>query len=118
MRTLRIALLTTLLTLAAMAEPTHNRPNSLGVSEVYSNPYSYLLALPIEGTAVDGGVSIRFWPFGTPQLYDETVYFCKVGDEFDGKRGVLIIVYETRAHRLHQGIACHNLISVFEVNGQ
>jgi len=91
-----------------------NRRNSLGISEVYNNSNTYLLALPIAGQEVEGGYNIRFWPYNTPSLYDETVFFCDIGDKFDGKTGPLVIVYETRAHQAHSGIGCHELRAVFQ----
>jgi hypothetical protein len=101
------------------AEPINNRPNSLGVTESYQNPNTYLLALPVDATVLDGGkyIAIRFEPFYTAALYDETVLFCDGNsvDQFQGKSGVLIITYETRAHQMYKGIACHHLIAVFEV---
>ena len=100
----------------AHGSTTKARPNSLGVEEVFYNPYAYLLALPVDGTVMDGVSSIRFKPYGTPELYDESILFCgEVTKEFDGKQGVLVIVYEKVGHRLHEGLACHELESVFEV---
>lgn len=117
MRILKIALVTSLLALASLVsgEPTANRKNSLGVTEVYHNPYTYLVAIPIDGHEIDGGYNIRFWPFSTPLLYDETVFFCSIGSKFDDKTGPLVIVYETRAHHMHDGIGCHELKAVLEL---
>lgn len=95
-----------------------NRPNSLGISETYTNPNSYLMAVPLEATALEDGkyFNIRFAPYNTYALYDESVLFCgDVTPKFEGKNGVLVITYETRAHSMYKGIACHELVSVFEV---
>ena len=52
------------------ASTTKSRPNNLGLSQVYTNNNAYLLALPVEGTSLDGGnfTSIRFEPYNTPSL--------------------------------------------------
>jgi len=95
-----------------------NRPNSLGVLEIYQNPYAYLLALPIDGQILDGKfTNVRFWPYGTPTLYDESFLFCgDVADQFINKP--MVIIYEKQAHRMYQGISCHELLSAIplEVN--
>ena len=99
-----------------------NRANTLGIGEVYTNPNRYLLASIIEGAIIRGNTdsdhytNIRFQPYNTMSLYDETILFC--GDQsawFNGKRGPVVVTYETRAHKMFKGIACHELDSVFEV---
>jgi hypothetical protein len=98
------------------AEPSQNRKNSLGVLQTWDNPYTYLLALPIEGKEVEGGFTVRFWDFGMPAMIDHTVFFCDArADKFDGKKGVLVMVYETQAHHKTAGIGCHDLKYVGEV---
>jgi|ERR1017187_4782858 hypothetical protein len=93
-------------------------PNSLGVNETYQNPNSYLLALPLDSQILDGRfTNIRFKPYATPVLFDETVLFCgDVIEMFEGKQGTVIVTYRTRAAGRYQGVGCHNLISVFEVH--
>ena len=87
-----------------------NRPNSLGVLETYQNPYAYLLALPIDGQVLDGQfTNIRFWPYGTPSLYDESILFCgDVSNQFTNKP--MVVTYEKQAHHMYQGIPCHELL--------
>lgn len=99
-----------------------NRPNSLGVNEVYTNPNVYLFASIAEGNLLRGTgetdhyTNIRFQPYNTMSLYTETVLFCgNQAEQFSGKTGALLITYQRRSHRLFQGIACHDLESVFEV---
>ena len=102
-------------------EPRVNRPNSLGVSEVYQNSNVYLFGQPIDGQILeyeeDHATNVRFQPYNTPALYDESVLFCgMVADFFQGKRGPVVVTYDKIAHRRFNGIACHELISVFEVH--
>lgn len=94
------------------------RPNILGVTEVMANPNTYLLAVPIEATALEGGkyYTIRFAPYNTYSLFDESVLFCgDVIPQFKGKNGVLVLTFTTRASTMFKGVGCHELISVFEV---
>jgi len=99
------------------AMPTKDRPNSIGADVIYTNPYSYRLVLPIDGQVWEGKyTSIRFWPYGTPELYDESLLFCgDVSSTFNGRKGVLVLTFRTQASHLYKGVACHELISVFEV---
>lgn len=112
-------LVTALLIGTGHASTTKARPNSLGVDQVYENNNAYLLALPIDGTNLEGNSLIRFRPYNTPALYDETVLFCgSVNDYFhnaDGTHmsGVLVIVYDKVGHRMYRGLACHDMIHVF-----
>ena len=103
-------------------ETAKNRQNSLDVNEVYTNPNTYLFGAIVDGAIIRGDrdgefyTSIRVQPYHTAALYDENVLFCgNVGDEFNGKSRVVVLTYETRAHTLFKGIACHELTSVFEV---
>ena len=97
-----------------------NRPNSLGISEIYTNTNEYLFAQPIDGQILeseeDRATNVRFQPYNTPALYDESVLFCgQVADFFQGKTGPLVVTYDRIAHRRFHGVACHDLISVFSV---
>lgn len=100
------------------AETTQKQRDPLENFEIQVNPYTYLLALPIEGQILDDKyTNIRFWPYGAPELFDETVLFCgDVTPAFDGKHGPLIITYRIQGSKLYKGLACHELLSVFEVN--
>lgn len=96
----------------------NNRPNSIGITESYSNPNTYVMGVPLEATPLDGGkyFSIRISPYNTYSLYDESYVFCgDVLPKFEGKNGVIVLTFETRAHTMYKGLACHELVSVFEV---
>jgi hypothetical protein len=108
--------------LSHCATTTKNRPNSLGVEEVYTNPNVYLFGSIAEGSLLRGQseadhyTNIRFQPYNTMSLYTETVLFCgNQAEQFNGKTGALLVTYEKRAHRMFRGVACHELESVFEV---
>jgi hypothetical protein len=121
-----VAAIITVLSLIAMlcfcmialghAETTKARPNSLGVPQYIINPYTYLLGLPVDGQILEGKyTNIRFWPYGTPSLFDQSVLFCgDVASQFT-KTGPVVVTYRTQASQMYKGIACHDLKSVFEV---
>jgi hypothetical protein len=98
-----------------------NRANSLGVTEVYTNPNIYLFGVLTDGAILAGDhddlyTNVRIQPYATMSLYDESILLC--GNEagsFKGKHGPLLLTYHRIASRAFKGIACHDLISVFEV---
>ena len=99
------------------ASTTQPRPNTLGAPNQMYNPFSYLIALPIDGQILEGKyTNIRFAPYAAPNLYDETLLFCgDVTGMFDGKQGVVAITYRTQASRAYRGIGCHELLSIFQI---
>jgi len=106
-------------TVVATAHTEKNRPNSLGVEESYQNPNIYLFAEPLDGKIMDSVTNIRFQPYATPALYDESILFCgNVAGDFEGKRGPMVVTYRRAADRIYKGLACHDLISVFEVKSE
>jgi hypothetical protein len=93
------------------------RPNSLeAINQIY-NPYTYLLALPIDGQILNERyTNIRFAPYAAPDLYDQSILFCgDVTPMFNGKTGVVAITYRIQSSKMYQGISCHELLSVFQV---
>lgn len=99
------------------ATTTNKHRDPLENFDASYNPYMYLLALPIDGQILEGRyTNIRFWPYGTPTTYDESIMFC--GDVtlvFNGKVGVVVIAYRAQGSRMYKGLACHELLNVFEV---
>jgi hypothetical protein len=102
-----------------------NRPNSLGLEQVYTNNNAYLFGIPVDGTMIDGDhyTNIRFQPYNTMDLYTETVLFCgdvrsAFGNAYTGEpyKGPMVITYDKIAHHMYQGIGCHDMVSVFEVH--
>jgi hypothetical protein len=103
----------------AYADPTTKaRPNSIGISEIYQNPNTYLIAEPVEVTFMRDEkeriyTNIRFLPLNTAAYFDESILFCGVVDEL--KRLPMAVIYTTRASRMYKGIACHEFVSAYEV---
>lgn len=115
-------ILSTLIFLALLSAIAHGstqsaRPNTLGAPQTVNNPWTYLLALPVDGQIFEGKyTNIRLAPYGAPDLYDQSILFCgNIAYEFNGKTGVVVVVYRTQGSRLYRGTACHELLSVFEV---
>lgn len=103
----------------AHGSTTKLRPNSLGVEQTYTNPNVYLFAVPIDGQVIEEHfTSIRFQPYGTMELYDESVLFCgDVTAVFSSKSGPMVVTYERVAHHMFRGVACHDIVgAVFEVH--
>ena len=110
----------------AVASPKQPRPNTFGSIIAGDNPNIYLLASLACGTENSCGymkddkgriyTNLRFHPYNTPMLYDESVLFCgDVGDAFREKPNVFVVTYRRQATLNYQGIGCHELTSVFFV---
>lgn len=124
---LYIALWITLVAYAANATPSkQNRPNSLGIEQLYENPNIYLFAVPACGSQDNCSIlkdekgrkytNLKFQPYNTMSLFEEPVLFCgDVSDQFAGKRGAMVVTYRRQATLNYRGIGCHDLDSVFEV---
>jgi hypothetical protein len=102
----------------AHGSTTKARPNTLGVSEVYQNPNTYLIAEPVEVTFMRDEkeriyTNVRFQPLNTAAYFDESVLFCGVVEDF--KHLPMAVTYLTRAGRMYKGIACHEFVSAYEV---
>lgn len=97
------------------------RGNSLGVVTYQTNPFTYLEGVVTDVAIVDNAVNLRFQPRGTYGLFTQEVLLCdtkSVIEKFHGKGNVVVVTYETRAHRTVQGIGCHDLAVVDSVGGQ
>ena len=92
--------------------------NSLGVIQYQSNPLTYFEGSLVSGAVIDRGVNLRFQPRGVYSLFTQEILLCdydNVTEKFEGKRGLLVLTYETVAHRSIEGIGCHRLVGVDEV---
>ena len=95
--------------------------NSLGVLQYQSNPYTYFEGSIVSGAVIEPGVNLRFQPRGTYGLFTQEILFCdydSVAEKFAGKKGLLVLSYETVAHRTIQGIGCHRLVGVDKVQDE
>jgi hypothetical protein len=115
-----LALFTLSILLACLCGFSHaavskKHDNSLGVVQYQTNPYTYFEGALISGAIIEPGVNLRFQPRGTYGLFSQEILFCNydsVAEKFSGKSGLLVLTYETVAHRTIQGIGCHDLRTV------
>jgi hypothetical protein len=93
--------------------------NSLGVVMQQTRPFTYLEGHVSNFSNVGPGVNVRIQPRGMYSLYDESILFCDFGNVAANfqriKSGILVLTYETVAHRTIEGIGCHTLVHVDEV---
>ena len=118
-----IILALTFLTIAAVliatghAETTKPRPNTLGVLQEVTNPWTYIMGLPIDGQVLEGKyTNVRIVPYAAPGLFDESILFCGDVSEAFRHAGVVVVTYRTQASRLYRGVACHTLLDIHEVS--
>lgn len=98
----------------AHSSTTQPRPNSLGLSQSYENPYVYMVGTVTHVDAFSNVTNVTFQPFGASVLDTETILFC--GDlinEFDGR--MYIVAYRQRARRAYRGVACHEIYKVISI---
>lgn len=97
---------------------TKKHDNSLGVIQYQTNPFTYIEASITNVSLVGTGVNLRLQPRGVYSLFTQEILLCNydnVAEKFAGKRGLMVLTYETVAHRSIEGIGCHDLRSVDEV---
>ena len=98
---------------------TKHHDNGLGVVMRQTNPYTYIEGHVADFSLVGPGVNMRIQPRGMYSLFDENILFCdydNVAINFEhAKSGVLVLTYETVAHRTIEGVGCHTLVHVDEV---
>ena len=100
--------------------PRHN--NGLGVVISQDNIYMYNMGLVTDGAILSNErgedfTSITFLPFGSPMLDTEQVMLCdNLADELNKHgRKVIVLTYERQAHQTYQGVGCHQVLAIFDV---
>lgn len=117
-----IALVLTLNLLGHCAT-TSSKKNAFGTMSYEQNPLMYLAgSLSQSGDAVsqvEGNLNLRINPLGTYMLYDESILFCgRPIDKFQGIEEPFVLTYERVAHRMVDGVGCHELIRVDHLVGK
>lgn len=113
-----LAVLTIGLTGFAHGAVSKKHDNSLGVVQYQTNPFTYVEGSISNVSLVGTGVNLRLQPRDVYSLFTQEILLCdydNVAEKFAGKRGLMVLTYETVAHRSIEGIGCHNLRSVDEV---
>ena len=119
-------ILTVLLSLTAHGEQPSGRrhDNSLGVVIEYTNPFMYNFGKIVDASIVRTknrtATNLRFQPYGTFELYTEQVLLCGLPsqDLINKAGGPIVLTYRRQAHEAVDGVACHDLESVFSVGKQ
>lgn len=91
--------------------------NSLGAVISYDNPLTYKEGSVSAATYVkDNALVVRIQPRGTFSLFTEDILLCPgAADKLSTKHNPLVLVYETQAHRVVEGVGCHELKFVDEI---
>ena len=98
----------------AHGSATSPRPNSLGLSQSYENPYVYMVGTVTHVDAFSNVTNVTFQPFGASLLDTETILFCgNLVNEFDG--GMYIVAYRQQARRTYRGVACHEIYKIIQI---
>ena len=95
---------------------TKPRPNRLGVSQFYENPYVYMFGAVTDVNVLTDGTqtytNVTFQPFGASMLYTQNILF--VGTPIE-HTGFFIVTYERSAGRVFEGVPAHYALKAFEI---
>lgn len=99
--------------------PTKVHTNSLGVTMYQDNPNAYLEGAILGGSIVGSGhnigTNLRLQPSHTYSLFTQELLICGGPSEELAKAsigGPLVLTYEVQAHRMVNGIGCHDLVGI------
>lgn len=102
-------------------EVQKQKPNTFGTVSYFENPNTYMYGAIVGGAFVQSdkriGTNLMFQPAHTFLLFTQSVLFCgNIGPSVKGNIGTPVVVtYETKAHEMVNGIACHNFVSINKV---
>lgn len=101
------------------AVPRHG-DSSIGNVVYQDNPLTYKAGSLMSYNFIEKtGLVLTLQPSGTYELFQESVVVCDTPaaiDMLNGKHNPMVIAFETRDHRMVEGIGCHNLVGVYEIN--
>jgi hypothetical protein len=100
------------------ASTSTKQTNSLGYLAEDTNPYSYLAGSVLEGFDIDNekGLVLRVQPMGMYQLFTQDVFMCGFPLKLlVNKSNPVVLVYETKEHKIVSGVGCHDLTKVYEI---
>lgn len=103
----------------AHGSTTSPRPNSLGLSQNYQNPYVYMFGTIDHVDLLSNVTIVTFKPVGASMLDTEPIMFC--GDlEDDLKNGdtetLYLFTYRLSGKQSYHGIACHEVYRVLPLD--
>lgn len=94
------------------------RPNSLGLSQSYQNPYVYMFGTIDHADILSNVTVVYFKPFGASLLDTESVLFCgDLSQELTGGDNTTFYVftYRLQTRRLYHGVGCHEVYRVLQL---
>ena len=111
-----LALIVTVLVSVGHCATQNARPNSLGVYQTYTNPWSYMVGEPVRVSPFeDNGnyyTNVEFKALGASMLNTVSILFC--GNEVSafGDGHLRAVTYRTGATRSYRGIGCHEILPI------
>ena len=98
---------------------TRPRPNSLGLSQSYTNPYVYMFGTIQHIEEFGKATSVTFRPFGASLLTTQEILFCGNLSMLENatEDTFYIFTYRQVASQTYRGVACHDLFRVTELSG-
>ena len=113
-----LALMATCLMPLAHGATTHPRPNSLGLSQTYQNPYVYMLGTIEHADVLSNATVVDFKPFGASLLDIESILFC--GDlsrelEEGDNTTLYVFTYRQQTTQMYHGIGCHDVFRILQL---
>jgi hypothetical protein len=90
------------------------RPNSLGVLQTYTNPWSYMVGSPVRvATFEDNGnyyTNVEFKALGASMLNTVSILFCGNETSAFGDGHLRAVTYRTSVARSYRGVGCHEIL--------
>ena len=97
---------------------TQPRPNSLGLSQSYRSPMTYMVGSIEHVDSFSEATNIVFKPFGASMLDTETILFCgNVEKDLEGgtNQTLFVFTYRANASRMYHGVACHEVYRILQL---
>lgn len=94
---------------------TRPRPNSLGLSQSYQNPMTYMFGTIDHVDFLSNASIVTFRPFGASMLDTEPILFCgDLTDQLEGgtNQTLYVFTYRLQGSRTYHGIACHEVYRI------
>jgi hypothetical protein len=90
------------------------RPNSLGVLQTYTNPWTYMVGSPVRvATFEDNGnyyTNVEFKALGASMLNTVSILFCGNETSAFGDGHLRAVTYRTSVARSYRGVGCHEIL--------
>lgn len=115
---LLMALMATCFAPLARGTTSRPRPNSLGLSQTYQNPYVYMFGTIDRADVLSTATIVDFKPFGASLLGTESILFCgDLSRDLEGGDNTTLYVftYRQQTSRTYHGIGCHEIFRILQL---